>query len=294
MKQIIIPLLLFAAVLAGACSGPDAAADATATPAPPRGEALPLDETRWELDSMLGVPLVPESAISIGFVNNDELAVEVDCNSYGSTYSAGAATGFRLTGRIHRTEFDCARSQQADSQEQVFYKALEAAGSYGVVPGAGDDPAVLTFYDSAGSVVLAFHERQRPALDPALAGDWVLQFLDGTAPIPGTQIRLSFASNRYDALVDGYAGCNLYGGTLRAASEGRLQAGDIASNARACEEPPGVMLQEEAYGDALNEAAAYELSGDELSLLDERGAARLVFTRQPDGVADPAALPGTV
>jgi heat shock protein HslJ len=291
MKQIIIPLLLFVTLLGAGCGG-TAATTPVPTPAPatPRGEALPLDETRWELNSVRGVPLAPDSAITIRFVNNDELAGEVDCNSYGSTYSAGGASGFRLTGRIHRTAFDCARAEDATQQEAAYYGALQAAGSYGVT---GGEPAVLTFYDAAGTALLTFHERQAPVLDSALADDWVLASLDGAAPLPGTQIRLSFSSDRYDALVDGYAGCNLYGGTLLTASDGRLQVGEVAFNARDCQEPPGVMLQEAAYSEALNDAASYAVSGDRLMLEDRSGGIRLTFTRQAEGVADAAALPGT-
>ncbi|MDT8307251.1 MAG: hypothetical protein RRC07_15065, partial [Anaerolineae bacterium] len=70
MKRIILPLLLFLTLLAVGCGGPSAGPEPTATAEEARGEVLPLDETRWELDSILGAPIVPETALTIRFVNN--------------------------------------------------------------------------------------------------------------------------------------------------------------------------------------------------------------------------------
>lgn len=284
--------LLAVAALAGlflaACSAP------TSAPVPPagRGRALRLDESRWELQTLNGAPLVAGSAIDIRFVNQDEIGGSVDCNGYGGTYSRSDEGDFRLTDRVHHTEFACERLAAADSQETAYYQALAAAAAYGVLT-TDDGPPALTFYDENGAPLLAFHEREAPLLDAALAGDWLLQELNGDPLLPGTQIRLGFDQDRYDVLVDGYGGCNLYGGTLDAANEGSLRAGEIFHHERNCHEPPGVMLQERAYLDALQAATGYEAGDDALVMADESGEVRLRFRRQEDAVADAATLPGS-
>jgi heat shock protein HslJ len=285
-------LLVLTALILGGCSGPSSTAEPVPTPLPARGEMLPLDESRWELQSLRGAGLVPETAVTIRFVNSNEIAGAVDCNSYATTYEAGGAVGFRLTSRVHFTQFDCSRPPTGVSQEGGYYEALAAAGGYGVQRPAGQ-PAILTLYDAAGAALLTFHERQAPELDPALAGDWLLETIDGSRTLPGTQLRLSIDSDRYDVRIDGYAGCNLYGGTLRSASGGSFQAEEVFYNARACEEPPGVMIQEQAYGEALQAVTSYTLADDTLTLFAAGDEARLVFTRDEGAVADPGALPGT-
>lgn len=287
-----VALLLLTVVLLGACSGPSSTAEPVPTPLPARGEMLPLDESRWELQSLRGEGLVPETVVTIRFVNSSEIAGAVDCNSYASTYEAGGAVGFRLTSRVHFTQFDCPRSPAGLTQESSYYEALAAAGGYGVQRPAAQ-PAILTLYDATGAPLLTFHERQAPALDPALAGDWLLQTIDGSQTLPGTQLRLSIDSDRYDVRIDGYAGCNLYGGTLLQASAGSFQVAEVFSNARDCVEPPGVMLQEQAYHDALQAVASYTFSGDTLTLTAASGPASLIFARDEGAVADPGALPGT-
>src|SRR5690606_30879308 len=121
-----------------------------------------------------------------------------------------------------------------------------------------DGPPALTFYDESGAPLLAFYEREAPLLDAALAGDWLLQELNGDPLLPGTQIRLGFAQDRYDVLIDGFSGCNFYGGPVLQAMEGLLGMEELEMTARDCPAPPGVMLQERAYLDTLQAATGYE------------------------------------
>lgn len=261
-------------------------------PAAERGRALRLDESRWELQTLNGAPLVAGASIDIRFVNNDEIGGSVDCNGYGSTYRRSDEGDFRLTDRVHHTEFDCERLAEADSQEAAYYEVLARAASYGVVTTDGGPPA-LTFYDEAGVPLLTFHEREAPLLDAALAGDWFLEELNGDPLLPGTQIRVSFEQDRYDVLADGYAGCNYYGGPVAQASEGMLRMDALEMSARDCPAPAGVMLQERAYLDELQAAAVYEVSGVALAVAGESGEVLLRFRRQDEAAADAAALPGS-
>ncbi len=123
--------------------------------------------------------------------------------------------------------------------------------------------------------------------------EWVLTSLRGQAPVAGTQITLHFEADQ----LGGFAGCNAYGGGPDSggytASNGELRIPVPAITAQGCLEPPGVMEQEAAYVDALQQATAYRVAGDVLELQDAAGDTVLTYQRQEELSMDPEALPGT-
>ena len=101
---------------------------------------------------------------------------------------------------------------------------------------------------------------------------WVLDTLNGSPPVAGTEITLQFE----DGTAAGLAGCNSYGGSYEA-TDGRLSIPEIIRTEMACLEPEGVMEQENAYLMALQGAAAYRLVDDRLQIENAAGEATLVF-----------------
>jgi heat shock protein HslJ len=116
-----------------------------------------------------------------------------------------------------------------------------------------------------------------------LAGtSWTLVEMNGSAPISGTQITLTFEESNLDGMA-----CNSYGGSYTA-SGGTLTMGEIISTAMACTGPEGIMEQEAAYLSALGEATRYALSGDQLALGTDADPSVLVFTA---GVPEVTSIP---
>jgi len=127
----------------------------------------------------------------------------------------------------------------------------------------------------------------------ALAGiHWVLLALDGQPPLVGTTITAEFSEEQ----ITGVSGCNSYFGDYTI-DGGKLQFDMIGMTAMACLEPEGVMAQESAYADLLQEVRSVRLDGagadQRLELLDESGAVRLLYARQAIPASDPAELIGT-
>jgi heat shock protein HslJ len=118
--------------------------------------------------------------------------------------------------------------------------------------------------------------------------EWILAKLSGADLLPGTQITAGFADGR----AAGFASCNAYGGPY-VADDGALSISMLEVTAQACIEPQGVMEQEGAYLAALQEAAAYRVTGDQLELEDGKGTRLLVFARKERARMDPAQLLGT-
>ena len=112
-----------------------------------------------------------------------------------------------------------------------------------------------------------------PADGPSLDGtQWVLISLNGSAPIEGRQITLSFE----EASLDGSGGCNTYGGS-HTASDDSLRLDGVYWTEMACTEPEGIMEQEQAYFQALNAVDSYRVDGDRLEVYDEAGTQILAF-----------------
>ena len=108
---------------------------------------------------------------------------------------------------------------------------------------------------------------------------WKLVSLDmngtKTPALDGTEVTLSFQTS---GQVGGNSGCNSFGGSYRVEGT-KIQFGEIMSTLMACADPK-VMDQEQAYLAALQKISSYELSGDQLTLLNG-DQPLLTFTRMP-------------
>jgi heat shock protein HslJ len=267
----VIPRLaavLVAAAVAAACGG-DASPSPIPDPsaAPPSGTALlPLEGTRWVLPPG-AVPALEAGAAVDAVFDAGSLAGRGPCNAYGGRY---ALAGARLViSDLFSTKKSC--GGQLDTAEQAFFAALKAVASHEI----GADALVLR--DAAGALLIAFRAdlaggRGSPAALPGTA--WTVTGYAGatgvaTGVIPGTTITLEFGVN---GSAGGTAGCNSYGGEIRADPEtGRLAFGPLISTEMACDPPP-TMAQESAYLATLARTAAYQIVEGRLVLLDAGGA----------------------
>lgn len=114
----------------------------------------------------------------------------------------------------------------------------------------------------------------------ALAGtDWLLETLGGNAPVPNTQITLSFVS---EGQVAGSDGCNRFTGPY-AVDGAKLTLGPLGSTMMACADP--VMQQANAFSRVLAETRAFAIANARLSLVDGSGGTLAVFAAQSSALA---------
>lgn len=126
--------------------------------------------------------------------------------------------------------------------------------------------------------------------DPLVGTDWELASLSESSLLQGTTITIEFAENE----VSGLAGCNRYGGSYQT-SGSSLTFSDLFQTEMACLEPEGILEQEGAYLAALNVAASYRLTDDQLEILDKADGQLLMFVSQTSGsISQPDALPEQV
>ena len=95
---------------------------------------------------------------------------------------------------------------------------------------------------------------------------WLLNELNGQAPITGTVITAEFDD---DGRVAGSSGCNNYSTSYTVDSKQLTFSEPMASTMMACPEP--IMEQERDYSQALADTAEFEIKNDELILKDTNG-----------------------
>jgi heat shock protein HslJ len=272
-RQTMIALTMLAIALA-ACISPSETVKQPGTPAN-------LDGTKWVLVSLKGSSPIEGSVVTLAFYPDNYLEGDAGCNSYGADYST-SDNDFHLS-EIHRTALDCDVAESILQQEAAYFEALQDVTVYGLKDGR------LEFHNATGETILTFAEEQPPSVDPALKDtEWTLTSLHGTSLLEGSHITLNLGPEG----VGGFAGCNRYGGEYAAADEGALATSKLWLTAMECE-PPALHDQEQAYIEALNNAAAYRVLDDRLEVDNAAGETTLVFARKEEFSMNPGDLVGT-
>jgi heat shock protein HslJ len=243
--------------------------------------SVPLEGTEWLLVSIEGQAPAEGSKPELSFHAEDYVQGSTGCNTFGTNYTVHE-DDFRLD-EVRHTSFDC-ETPRLREQDEVLLAALARIASYR----AADER--LTFDDASGATLLVYGRKRSPAVDPALQDTmWVLRELRGQPLVTDSYIQLNLGPEEFK----GYAGCNHFGGEYEAASEGILELGQFAITVMDCQSPEGVMVQEQAFVQALSDAASYRLDGDCLEIQDAAGETILTFVRQELGSSDAAQLAGT-
>jgi len=290
-----ITLLIAAGVLLAACQ--PVAAPATQAPQPtqaPQATEAPqatqgaqpssdsgqkLTGTVWKWtatqmnDGSKTTPADPNQYL-VQFLAGGQVAIQADCNRVAGTYTVN---GNQLTIVPGPTTLAAC---PPGSLGEEFVKQLGNISSY-LFKG---ENLILEIKLDSGSMIFA------PSAPAGLPGtSWqVISYNNGKQAVvsllAGTDISLNFGT---DGQVSGSSGCNTYSGGYQA-SGNALKAGPLASTQKACDQPAGVMEQEQQYLAALQNSATFEIAGDTLTIRDASGAMQVVAK-----ASTPAGLPGT-
>jgi heat shock protein HslJ len=216
-----------------------------------------LEGSRWEMTSVSsGATLMAAhpTTIATAVFSDGIISGSTGCNRYQASY---AFEGNSISlGDIALTGVAC--DPEHVEQGEAFSRAL------GSISGFSVSDAELEFIDETGAVQLRF----RPASElPHTGITWQLVWYDdGISALDGSTISLSFGS---DGTLRGLAGCNSYGADYLVEG-GMVTIGMIARTVLACQEPPGVMEQENDYLAALESVTAFSTTLTGLELRDDR------------------------
>jgi heat shock protein HslJ len=113
--------------------------------------------------------------------------------------------------------------------------------------------------------------------DPLLGTEWLLERMYAEPVIEGSVVSAQFEHQNDTTLISGLAGCNSYSGDYQVDGN-QLNIGEVIATEMACEEPRGIMQQEQLYLQALrDEVTRYEVDGDRLWMINHEGETILEY-----------------
>jgi heat shock protein HslJ len=123
---------------------------------------------------------------------------------------------------------------------------------------------------------------ETPAPNPLAGTRWtVVNFNNGKGAvagvIEGTTLTMDFGTS---GRVEGRAGCNTYFATY-SASGNALTVGQPGATSMMCETPEGVMQQEQQFLKALQSAASFQITGNQLQIRSGGDALAIMANRAP-------------
>ncbi len=230
----------------------------------------------WELVSYNNgkeavVSVLAGTTLTAEFAQDGTLSGSSGCNRYSASYSVDGGK-IAIEPGIS-TLMACSEPDGIMEQEAAYLQALPTAATYGFADGR------LELRTADGALVASYNAQAAPGMSLENT-QWTLDgFMIGgdafASPLAGTTITASFLSENR---LSGSAGCNSY--TTSYELDGELLAiGPAASTKMLCSDPSGVMEQEANYLQTLEKTAAYQLTADQLILVDADGLQTLVFIR---------------
>jgi heat shock protein HslJ len=256
-----------------------------------QADRAPLQGTLWELVS-IGAPDNPQppvegSEFTAIFLRSPEAPSGVmigttGCNEYNATFAA-SLDEIKINLPSKTTNEDCPWGAGDFEVEQQYFLGLNSAHSYTIL---GNE-----LFITDGSQLFVYRATELPVEEgvdlTALDGTfWYLVSLDAQALIPGTEITAGFSANEggQTGEIFGSAGCNNY----NAAIGENFSIGPAATTRKACQFPPGVMEQEQAYLAFLQEATSYSIAGEQL-LINTASGVLTYSANQPEPSLDQTA-----
>ena len=216
-------------------------------------DTVDLDGTAWIL-TQIGDSTLPSDLVGTLVFADGKAAGSTTCNRYSGSYERDVSD--LSFGPLMTTMMACLNP----SPEADFMAAMEQVASYQVV----DEQLLLV--DGNGNTVLTF----KPQPTELSGTSWeLLSYHKGSAMvslIADSEITATFDDER----LTGSAGCNSYFATVEIDGS-QLNLGPAGSTEMWCAQPEGVMEQETAYLQAIQNAASYRVEGNKLTLLDENG-----------------------
>ena len=257
-----------------ACAPPPLPTETPASEAPKSAAPSDLEGVVWQLESYVDADGNTQPALA----DAPATLIFQDGKFMGDTHCNGVAGAYTLDGDKITTQMgpSTLRACEPDiaGQESGLAYGISHAASYKIEEGK------LMLMDADGNVLLTFTEQPPTSLT---GNAWqLMSFNNGQGGMESNQatqkIYVTFGE---DGKVSGNAGCNNFSGSYETDGD-KITVGPLAATRKMCAQPEGVMETEQAFLQALGNAATYNITGDALTLFDKDGGKLLIFSlKQP-------------
>lgn len=231
----------------------------------------PLEQTTWQLVSYRNatgdtIAAWAERPATFQF-QDGRVTGSTGCNRFFSDYTL---EGDRLTLAPGGSTLMACLPEALAQQEAAVLHGLTAIAEYDLT---ADE---LRLLDNDGSTVLTFTAQTPAAL---IQTQWTLTTYNNgrgglVTPVLDTAITATFDDT---GRVFGSAGCNNYHASFDHTGE-TLSIGAPASTRRLCPQPAGIMQQEQAFLNLLENVTSYSISGEQLTLQAADGTTLAQFS----------------
>jgi len=136
----------------------------------------------------------------------------------------------------------------------------------------------LQLLNKRGNVLLTY----KPFADKPLQGtEWMLTtYVDADGNQVPALTGVTVNAQISNAIIQGSAGCNSYSADLQI-NQSSISITPPVTTRKACEEPAGVMEQENQFLINLTQTKSYTIEGDTLVFMDDQGNPLLIFRARP-------------
>ena len=269
-RRVVVLLGPALALTVVACGGDDDddAAPANTDAARADTVAASLPGTTWVLataSALDGTELPAIGTATLEFdADGTSLAGSTGCNRITGSY---AQSGSDLTITLGPVTLAACAEPGLAEQEAAILAYLPEVASYEV-------DLQLTLTDSNDATVLTYD----PGVSTLEGTSWTATGVNNgrDAVVSSAATESVTAAFDADGLVSGFAGCNTYTAGYETAGDDAISISEVATTRMACADD--AMELEQQFVAALQNATAYSIAGDTLTLRDAGGSTQATFT----------------
>lgn len=228
----------------------------------------PLEVTPWELvtynDGNQAMVSVLAGTRITALFEAGNISGSAGCNNYSGSYEVdGNAISI---GPLAGTLAFCNEPEGVMEQESSYLAALESTATYQIVVNR------LELISESGELMATFRVAESTGIEGIT---WnIIGYNNGRGGVVSVVLDTEINALFEDGTVSGSAGCNSYTASYEIVGSS-ITIGPVATTRKICNEPEGVMEQENEFLAALQSAVEYTIDGNRLDMFNADGARAL-------------------